>query len=351
MKKIISTVLFCLIFISIYPQSTLTIKPSNLQAGKEVRYTYSGKLAKAGTEVTVGLYTLNNGSMKQVKIEIKENKIEWKLTIPDSIVYVLFRISNGDDIDSNNGAGYGFNVYQKEKPVPGTYILQGIFNLMGIDYGITENVNNAVGLMEKEYKLNPELKENDFTTTWYLKALVKTTNRKEEAIALARKMYAGALQKDTDAPIIMGYLYISYPDNATQRDSLLNEAVKLYPKSKLSFSIKMNELFKNSDPEKVFQLYDSLLKDFPQECKKAQENIDRVLTIAYRKKKDYVNFEYYLAKKQQDKAFQAEQLNEIAWELATTNQDLPAAKGYSERALAQMDSLSKAVKPVNYPQA
>jgi thiol-disulfide isomerase/thioredoxin len=103
-----------------------------------------------------------------------------------------------------------------------------------------------------------------------------------------------------------------------------------------------------NDPEKVFQLYDSLLKDFPEECKKAQSNIDRTLTIAYRKKKDYVNFEYYLSKKQHDYAFQAEQLNEIAWELATANLELTAAKAYSERALVQMDSLSKAEKPQYY---
>ena len=348
MKKQILAALFCVICISTFSQSTLKINPSTLQAGKEVTYTYTGKLSKAGTEVTVGLFSLNNGDIKPVKTELKENKLEWKLTIPDSIVYVLFGIKNGSDIDSNNGTGYGFNVYQKGKPVPGTYLLQGIFNLMGTNFGIPENTSNAVVLMEKEYKLNPSLKENNFTTNWYLNALVKTTNRKEDAIALARKLYDGAIQKGNINASLKNYLYILYPDNAGKRDSLINEVLKQYPKSELSFGTKMDKLFNCSDPDTVFQLYDALLKDFPQDCKKQQGNIDRILTIAYRKKKDYVNFEYYLAKKQQDKAFQAEQLNEIAWELSTSNQNLPAAKVYSERSLAQMDSLSKSGKPSYY---
>ena len=348
MKKLISTVFFCVICISMYAQPALTIEPSNVQPGQEVTYTYTGKLAKAGTVVTVGLYSLNYGDRKPVKIEYKENKMEWKLIIPDSIVYVLFKINNGAETDSNNGAGYGFNVYQKGKPVPGTYFLQGIFNLLEADYGITKNADNAVGLMEKEYIQNPVIRENDFTTIWYLKALSKTINRKKDAMVLARKMFDSAVRKNTDSPIIMDYLYASYPDNDVKIDSLLKETVKLYPKSKLSFSLKMNELFKISDPDKVFQYYDILLKDFPQECKQQQGNIDRILTIAYRKKKDYVNFEKFLAKNQQDKPFQAAQLNEIAWELATANQDLPAAKIYSERSLAKMDTLSTTGKPTDY---
>jgi len=347
MKKLFSTVLFFLICNSMYTQNKLTINPSKVQLGQEITYTYTGKLAKTGTTVTAILYTLINDIEKTVKIEFKENKLEWKLNIPDSVVYVSFKVKNGDDIDNNNGTGYGFNVYQNEKPVPGTYLIQGFINLTCKESGIPINYKIAVELMEKEYKLNPQLKENDYTTTWYLGALSET-NRKEEAIALARKMYDRALQKNTDTYNIMSYLDTLYPENTEKRDSLLTEAVKLYPKSKLSFSLKMEELYNCSDPDKVFQLYDVLLKNFPQECKQQQENIDRVLTIAYRKKKDYVNFEYYLAKRQHDKAFQAEQLNGIAWELASANQNLHVAKSYSERALALMDTLSKSDKPFYY---
>ena len=351
MKHLISTVLFSVICISMYAQSALTIIPSKLEVDKEVKYTYTGKLAKAGTEITVGLFTIKNGNNKTIKTELNGNKIEWSLNIPDSIVYVLFKIKNGDETDSNNGLGYGFNVFQNGKPVKGTFLLQGIFNILGSDFGIPENGNKAVELMEKEYSLNPDLKENHLATILYMNALKKTSTRKGEAFVLAGKMYNEALQKGANDELMMSYLYVMYPDddrNAYKRDSLINVAVNLYPKSKLSFFKKSSEFYSMNEPEKVFQLYDSLLKDFPEECKKAQSNIDRILTIAYRKKKDYVNFEYYLSKKQHDNAFQAEQLNEIAWELATANLELTAAKAYSERALVQMDSLSKAGKPSYY---
>ena len=348
MKQLISTVLFSVICISMYAQSALTIIPSKLEVDKEVKYTYTGKLAKAGTEITAVLFSIKNTREKIVTTKINENKIEWLLNIPDSIVYVLFKIKNGTESDVNNNLGYGFNVYQDGKPVKGTYLIQGLLNMYGSNFGITENDDNAVALMEKEYTLNPDSKKNHLTTVWYLNALLKTTNRKGEAITLARKTYDEDLQNGANDDAIMQLLYILYPENSNKRDSMINEAVKLYPKSKLSFIKKSNEFYTTNDPDKVFQLYDSLLKDFPEECKKARSNIDQTLTIAYRKKKDYVNFEDYLSKNKQDHAFQALQLNEIAWEMVMSNLELPAAKAYSERALAQMDSLSKAEKPVYY---
>jgi hypothetical protein len=174
-------------------------------------------------------------------------------------------------------------VFQNGKPVKGTFLLQGIFNILGSDFGIPENGNKAVELMEKEYSLNPDLKENHLATILYINALKKTSNRKGEAFALAGKMYNEALQKGANDELMMSYLYVMYPDddrNAYKRDSLINVAVNLYPKSKMSFLKKSSEFYSMNEPEKVFQLYDSLLKDFPEECKKAQSNIDRTLTIA-----------------------------------------------------------------------
>jgi len=65
------------------------------------------------------------------------------------------------------------------------------------------------------------------------------------------------------------------------------------------------------------------------------------------KKKDYANFEKFLAKKTDDKLFQAEQLNEVAIDLATSNTNFSAARQYSERSLAIMDSILKAGKPTD----
>jgi len=356
MRNLISTILLFGISISMYSQQALTIKPSRIEAGKSIRFTYTGKLAKADTKVTAILMTLNTSIPVEVETNLNGNKLEWTLTVPDSIGYIGYAIRNANEADNNNNVGYGFNVYKNGKPVQGTYLLQGVFNipgvfnLLGVGYGLPENAERAAELMEKDYNLHPNLIECDRMNVQYLDALIKTKNRKNEISLMARKMFDKTVQKGANDDCILVYLFFIYPnpDDAYKIDSTTTEVLKQYPNSVLRFYKGLTEMFKEQDPDKVFELHDALLKNFPVKYHEKENKIDHTLTIAYRKRKDFVNFEYYLNKVQDDKAFQAEQLNTIAWELVTTNQELSKAKVYSERSLACINSLSKTEKPANF---
>ena len=333
--------------VSISAQNALTIKPSKIQAGENIRFTYTGKLAKADTKVTAILLTLNTSIPLDVETKLNGNKLEWNLTVPDSIGYIGYAIRNANKADNNNNFGYGFNVYKKGRPVEGTYLLQGVFNMLGGGFGLPVNAERATELMEKDYHLYPNLMEYDLMNIQYLYALIKNKNRKVDIRSVARKMFDRTLQKGVKDECIFAYLIFMYPSPSDiyKLDSIKTEILKRYPNSLSDFHKRESEIIDTDNPDKVLEMYDALLKDFPRECEKVANRFDQILTIAYRKKKDFVSFEYHLEKLVDNPAFQAEQLNTIAWDLVTMNQELSKAKAYSERSLACMNSLLRTEKP------
>lgn len=348
MKKVITAIVLLFMTISISAQNqVLSIKPTHLEANKKIVFTYTGNLNQEGIEVSANLLTFENSNIQIVKTELKNKKVVWTMNIPDSVIYIIFKITNGQNTDTNNNRGFGFNIYKKGKPVPGTYALEGIFNLIGSSFGVQENANRCVELIEKDYAVNPSTKTNSAINYWYLKALL-ATNKKNEVPQKAQQIFAEALQRNTEDKLIGEFIRMIYPDNENKSDSLYQVVVQHFPTGVMSFRLKANALFNTDDPDKVLQMYNALKKDFPEQTKKMQNSFDRQLLIAYRKKKDYANFEKILANKNNEKELQAEQLNELAWELATSNQEMLSAKVYSERALAKMDSLLKNGKPADY---
>jgi thiol-disulfide isomerase/thioredoxin len=343
MRKLISAVLSLMLCMSIYAQpSVLSIKPSQIEAGGNVRFTYTGKLAKEGTLIKIKFFDTKSVTLKSIQTKLKGNRIEGKFNVPDSIVYVSFSITNGDETDrkGNDNLGYDFNVYRKGKPVKGTFLKQGsILSVLGDGKGV-------VDLLEKEYTLYPEQRAQSYDI--FLNVLLRTKDRKDEAITLAQKLFDETMQSGTDDRFMATYTYIICKADRHKRDSLEKEVIKRFPKGRLSFNKKLFELYNVNDPDKVFLLQDSLQKEFPENCKQAKSSIDKVLTIAYRKKKDYTNFEKYLSYFK-DKGFLADQYNEMAWEMVLADIKLPIAKAYSEKALETMDSLKKGEKPEYFP--
>jgi thiol-disulfide isomerase/thioredoxin len=198
--------------------------------------------------------------------------------------------------------------------------------------------------MDKEFALNPMLKANETAAMWYILGLSNTANRKKEGLKLAKKTFDNLMQQKTESMFVGDFARLIDPQMGTTYDSLLNVIVQHFPKGMVSYNLKSMELQKAKDPDKILEQYAALQKEFPDKCKNSQEQLNRYLVIAYRIKKDSANFEKYLAEKKDDKWFQAEQLNEMAWELTTVNTQLSEAKQYSERSLVLMDSIAKAGK-------
>ena len=342
MKKLISAAVLLVLCICIYAQSSvLTIKPSQIEPGKDVRFTYTGKLAKEGTTIDVKLYTAKSFILNTIETKLIGESIDGKFNVPDSIIYVSFIITNGDIIDRKDkeSVGYDFNVFKAGKPVKGTYLVQGaLLSSLGVG-------NKAIDLIEKEYALYPEQREKTFIN--YVYALSNIKDRKAEAIALAQKKFDSGLQSGANETDLSDLIRFSYNGNYQKRDSLEQKAIKKYPKGRINLWKKLSKFYDFNDPDKILLGLDTLRNEFPEKCEEEKSSFDQLQIKAYRIKKDYANFDKYMSNVK-DKAFKAYGYNEIAWEIASNNTHLEIAKVYSEKSLELMDSLRKEKKPDYY---
>ena len=341
MKKLISVVLSMVFCICIYAQtSVLTLSPSKIEAGKDVRFTYTGKLAMNGTKIAVRLYNSKAFTDKAVKTKLTGKSITGSFNVPDTTTYVSFVITNGDktDIRDKESVGYDYLVYKAGKPVKGTYLVKGAL-LSSRGGG-----NKALDLIEKEYTLFPEQREKTYFN--YLYAMFSIKERKAEAIALAQKEFDKLLQTTTDENVLSNYIYLLYDGSIKKRDSLEKEVVRKFPKGSTNFMLKLDKLYSQKDPDSTLVMLSALQNEFPDRCKTSKQTIDNILANTYRKKKDYANFDKVVSSIK-DKQRKAQQYNQIAWEMATTdtNTNLALAKSYSEKSIATMDSVIKYEKP------
>lgn len=342
MKKLISAAVLLVLCMSVYAQSSvLTIKPSQIETGKDVRFTYTGKLAKEGTIIDVKLYTAKSFIVNTIETKLIGGSIDGKFNVPDSIIYVSFIITNGDITDrkDNESVGYDFNVFKAGKPVKGTYLVQGAL-LSSLGGG-----NKAIDLIEKEYTLYPEQREKTFIN--YIYALSTIKDRKAEAIALAQKKFDSDLQSGATEQDLSDLIRFIYIGNYQKQDSLEQEVVKKIPKGKISFRIKLSKLYRLNDPDKILLGLDTLRNEFPEKCEEDKSSLNQLLLKVYLIRKDYANFDKCMSNVK-DKSFKAYEYNETAWEMATNNTHLEIAKVYSEKSLALMDSLIKEKKPDDY---
>ncbi len=339
MKKLISTVASLVLCMCMYAQSSvLTIKPSQIEAGKDVRFTYTGKLAKAGTLIKIKMFDAKSFTLKPIQTKLKEGRIEGSFYVPDSIVYVSFFITNGYETDrkDSDNLGYDFNVYRGGKPVKGTFVKQS-YIIGGMGFG-----DKAIDLLEKEYTLYPKQRVKSYDV--YLIALSRSKNRKEEGKALAQKLFDETLLSGSDDHLLYDYIYYISEGDRQKRDSLEKEAIRKFPKGAISFNKKLYELYSVNDPDKIFLSLDTLCNEYPEKCKEGKSSLDQLLLKAYRMKKDYAGFDKSMSTLK-DKGFKAYEYNETAWEMATANTQLTMAKAYSEKSLETMDSLRKDEKP------
>jgi thiol-disulfide isomerase/thioredoxin len=323
----------------IYAQTpVITIKPVKIEAGKDVQFTYTGKLAKKGTKIEVKLYNIGSVKVKPIQTKFTGKSIVGTFHVPDTIVYVSFGITNGDKTDKKDkqSVGYDFNVYKDGKPAKGTYAIQGILlSTMG-------GGNKAIELIEKDYALHPELREKTFFN--YAYAMWNIKDRKVEAIALAQKEFDSGLQTGADELDLSNLIRFIYNGDYNKRDSLQKEIMKKYPKGIIIFNSKLTELDRIQDPEKILLGLNKLETDFPERFKQNKSQINNMLVKAYSMKNDYPNFDKYVVTIK-DRELRAHQYNQIAWNLGIANKDLPIAKVYSEKCIVTMDSVIKHQKP------
>ncbi len=331
---------------------TLLLSSLYPEAGQKITISYSGKLAKEGTKITC--FNRNWSTFyfetKVIPCKMIDNQLIGTYTIPDSTTFFAFKVENKKEIDNNDGNGFGFNIYKNGKPIKKTFLTEG--NYMDLNkYLFNENYDpeKALNLFEKEYQINPELRNNTFGS--FISALSKIPSRKIEAINLAKINLEEILNSGKNEKNSLRYINLIAGNNNKVADSLKALFIEKYPTGVAAFFKKYNGLinFRRSQPDTALIIYDSIKNGFPNLDLFYKRLIVAELMEIYAFKNDSLNLKKSLSQYYNDFSYQNTyefigwQLNETAGRLSNSPKNLDLAKLVAEKSIEahlKHDSLS-----------
>lgn len=325
----------------------LTIHPLKPESGDTVTVTYIGDLAKPDTEISYFFNYMGENRFKNeiIPSEFQNNKITGRFKLPDTVLYVSIKITNGKEFDNNRDKGYGFNVYENGKPKKGTFFTQGAVSLYN-KYFFNAKVDTlkAIQLMEKEYQLHPDLKES--TLPIYLSTLKLDKSKEAEAVKLATEYYNKILETGKNDNFTERIVETIVGRDHQKRDSLINEVIKKHPKGKAALRKQYIDFYFMAMylPDSALTRYNSIVENFSDIEPEMRTQLTHSLITTYRGLLDYDNFEKHISKVN-DPSFLAREYNEIAWKMATKDKDIDLAKKYSEKSLLNVDKMMEVKKP------
>jgi thiol-disulfide isomerase/thioredoxin len=337
MKSYLFIILYTIDFCCFGQVSTVVLNPSNPEAGQRITVTYTGKLVKAGTKMTCLSHNINlsYSENKVIPCKLIDNQLIGVFTLSDSVSYFSFKIENKKEIDNNDGNGYGFNIYKDGKPAKRTFLTEGYFMNSNRNYDPVK----AFKLIEKEYELNPDLK--DVTSVCYIQTLARIPSRKTEAINLAKVKLEEILNTGKYERVALNYVYLIAGNSNKVADSLKTLLIKKYPTGIAAFFRKFDELQRISldNTDQAIAIYNNIENNFPNLSLIPKRLAAMELLQVYAFNNDATNFkksleQYYRQDNYQDiHSFLGIKLNEVAWRLYSKKKNLILAKFISEKSI------------------
>lgn len=351
MERIIPTIILLLTLANYAAaqNQNFTVTPAKPEAGNNIAIAYTGKLAKEEAKMFLTLYDTDKiyASKEPLHVNITENQLIAHYAIPDTVSFISVTVKTKDKNDK--AENFGINIYQNGKPKKGTFYkeAEALFSRVFIQND-TSLLKKAIGLLEKEYALHPELQEKSISL--YLRMLLMDGTRKNNAVRIAQKYYdeiwAGK-KKDDNVNV---FAYVIAGNDRAKRDSLENNILQKYPNGKTALNRKIDYLYIASIhmPDSAIAQYPKITEFFGKNIDdNSRERINNYLTTAYRNKLDYDNFEKS-ASTMNDPLTRGYEYNEIAWKMVCENKDLERARRYSEISL---QSVKKALSlPADDPE-
>lgn len=262
--KLILFFVFVFSYLLGYTQNSLLILDKEFpEPGQEITFTYEGRLANEGAKIDCIYYFIPKDYTPRfgIPISIENGKIVGKLNLPDSVKYVSLIVSNGKEIDTNNGQGFGINIFKDKKLIPGTLLAEG-YSMMSLDYNAQNNLKRGVQLMEKDFELYPELKSEGFS--FYVYLLSQNIETKSKSLQLAKDKYNQILL--TGEGEQYGYFYSGVLSNWAYniQDTLMRPIIERFPNGKTSFAIHLNKLnyLSNYQPDSALKYFNFIEEKF-----------------------------------------------------------------------------------------
>ncbi|MGC1632291.1 MAG: redoxin domain-containing protein [Gelidibacter sp.] len=314
----------------------LTISNEHPQAGDNLELTY-----KSDQEVEA-FYAYMVGDKNyplDIDFSAKDGEQKSSIKIPDSAVALAFIFKVDGQYDNNDKKGYLLPLYTKDgEKIPGSNSAMAYYSIRyGADYGIKGDPTTALNTIKSEFDAHSNLK-----STWEVPYLqLAYQNDKEEAKKLIDQYAASLGKKSTVSEkeynsVLQFYSMIG---EEAKVDSIKAEALAKFPKGSTA-NYEMIEQFKQEDDldkkAEIFKMYS--------EANTKSGNLGDYMagTLArnYYQQKDMANFDKYLSKVD-DKARKASTLNNLAWPLAESGENLDEAERMSKKSLELITDLQK----------
>jgi thiol-disulfide isomerase/thioredoxin len=236
----------------------LIINSEKPKVGDLIKIQYQGLLSKKNTKLYCVLFFKDFSKVtRTLEIKIKETKIHSTLIIPDSAVYFTFFLLNRSEIDNNNGQGFGFHVFEKNKPVKYSYLMKGYNNKFNeflfkgkIDY------YEAAKDFEKERQLYPEMEED--CMTYYYEVLLKIPERRKETLVRIKEKLDIGIKSKINEKQISYFAGLYYENNLKSLDSVKNVLISLFQNGITSSERKISEFKYGEKSNTIFEDMDSL---------------------------------------------------------------------------------------------
>ena len=306
----------------------LTISNEKPQSGETLDLVYkSDNVTDAFYNYMVGQHNYH----VDIDFESSENEIKSSIKIPDSAQAIAFAFKVGDDYDNNDSQGYVIPLSNSNgEQIAGSDAAAAYFKVRHGNYhGIKIKDEELTEALKKDLTANPNLK--DEWESIYIKAVYQSDI--EEGKQLIESKLVSLSEKadnsENDFNDMMNF-YTTIGEKS-KADSIKSIVLKKFPNGTTANFEIVKSFYDESDlvkKEGIFANYLEKTSGSDNWVNNMADNLSRT----YYKNGDMDKFEHY-SSLLIDKSGKASSLNNIAWSLAETGENLDEAAKMSKTSL------------------
>ncbi|MBS1742693.1 MAG: redoxin domain-containing protein [Bacteroidetes bacterium] len=290
---------------------------------------------KADIDIVVYLFNEDGYKVAEPVISKKGNTYSGSVQPGADCRMIAFMISSGDTKDNNKGKGYVTPVYgENNMPVKGYYSSAADFQAFYGQQilGLNSNAAEAQRLLEEGAKQFPELKKDPVYFNKYISSLEKS-KAKNAATLIDDEM--AAFEKS--APLSeAGYgvlIQIAKRNKKSAKADSLSAVMKTaFPNGEWKKTDQLTAFNAEKSAAKKAELYNTFAAAYPQNEKDMNMHnfMKSQIANAYAKEKNYSAYHEWNNKL--EKAAAASNNNNLAWNMAESDENIQEAKKMAEAA-------------------
>jgi len=252
------------------PVNPIHCNTNTPEAGQKIRFDYlaaAGRLSGASDmQAVIFYYTSAKGSgyyAGECTIS-STGKDKWKgsFILPDSAIAFALRIKSGKVIEDNGGRGYISPVYKGRHPLTGadagTALLYANSDPL---LGLSGKADTAMSLLEKEFSLHPNLREQ-YASSWYsILVNIKKQDAYPELDKKTKELLSLSAPSEEDYRLAIRLLQLKKQKKSA--DSVLAIAAAKFPLSEMAVQNAENEFYKIKDLDSLAAFYTSFRNAHP----------------------------------------------------------------------------------------